>query len=88
MGDVLQATPAQVLAAKLLVELSEEAGVSPDEALKAIANAQEVASWTAYARGFGEHIGTTLYETARLAREDSGPGERIYRITHVETVTP
>jgi hypothetical protein len=45
-------------------------------------------AWTAYARGFGEHIGKTLYETARLAREDANPGERIYRITHVETVTP
>jgi hypothetical protein len=43
--------------------------------------------WTAYVRGFGEHIGTTFYETARLAREDSRPGERIYRITHIETVT-
>lgn len=45
-------------------------------------------AWTAYVRGFGEYIGETLYETARLAREDSGLGERIYRLTHIETVTP
>jgi hypothetical protein len=40
MSDTLYVTPAQVLAAKLAVELSEEAGEVPDEALKAIANAQ------------------------------------------------
>jgi hypothetical protein len=43
MGETLYVTPAQVLAAKLAIELSEEAGQAPDEALKAIANAQELA---------------------------------------------
>jgi hypothetical protein len=43
MGDTLYVTPAQVLAAKLELELSEEDGETPDEALKAIANAQVVA---------------------------------------------
>lgn len=40
MSRTLYVTPAQVLAAKLALELSEEAGEVPDEALKAIANAQ------------------------------------------------
>jgi hypothetical protein len=40
MSDTLYVTPAQVLAAKLAIELSEEAGQAPDEALKAIANAR------------------------------------------------
>lgn len=40
MTDVLHVTPAQVLAAKLAVELSDEAGEVPDEALNAIASAQ------------------------------------------------
>ena len=40
MTDVLHVTAAQVLAAQLAVELCEEAGEAPDEALKAIANAQ------------------------------------------------
>ncbi len=40
MSETLYVTPAQVLAAKLALELSEEAGEVPDEALKAIANAQ------------------------------------------------
>jgi hypothetical protein len=44
MSDTLYVTPAQVLAAKLALELSEEAGEVPDEALKAIANAQVVAA--------------------------------------------
>jgi hypothetical protein len=42
MSDTLYVTPAQVLAAKLSIELSEEDGEVPDEALKAIANAQVV----------------------------------------------
>jgi DNA-binding PadR family transcriptional regulator len=42
MSNTLYVTPAQVLAAKLVVELSEEDGEEPDEALKAIANAQVV----------------------------------------------
>jgi hypothetical protein len=43
VSDTLYVTPAQVLAAKLAVELSEEDGEEPDEALKAIANARVVA---------------------------------------------
>jgi hypothetical protein len=43
MSDTLYVTPAQVLAAKLAIELSEEDGEAPDEAIKAIANAQVVA---------------------------------------------
>lgn len=43
MSETLYVTPAQVLAAKLSLELSEEAGEAPDEAIKAIANAQVVA---------------------------------------------
>jgi hypothetical protein len=43
MGETLFVTPAQVLAAKLAIELSEEAGEAPDEALEAIANALVVA---------------------------------------------
>jgi hypothetical protein len=43
MGDTLYVTPAQVLAAKLELELSEEDGETPDEALKAIANADKSA---------------------------------------------
>lgn len=43
MSETLYVTPAQVLAAKLALELSEEAGEAPDEAIKAIANAQVVA---------------------------------------------
>jgi hypothetical protein len=43
MSQVLYVTPAQVLAAKLALELSEEAGEAPDEVLKAIANAHVVA---------------------------------------------
>jgi hypothetical protein len=35
-------TPAQVLAAKLALELSQEAGESPDEALEAIVNARVI----------------------------------------------
>jgi hypothetical protein len=42
MSDTLFVTPAQVLAAKLAVELSEEAGEVPAEALEAIANAEVV----------------------------------------------
>src|SRR5215212_2775988 len=40
MSNTLYVSPAQVLAAKLAVELREEAGEEPDEALKAIANAE------------------------------------------------
>jgi hypothetical protein len=40
MSDTLYVTPAQVLAAQLAVELSQEDGEEPDEALKAIASAQ------------------------------------------------
>ena len=40
MSDTLYVTPAQVLAAQLAVELAEEDGEEPDEALRAIANAQ------------------------------------------------
>jgi hypothetical protein len=42
VSTTLYVTPAQVLAAKLAVELSEEAGEEPDEALRAIANAQVI----------------------------------------------
>jgi hypothetical protein len=42
MSDTLYVTPAQVLAAKLVLELREEAGEPLDEALQAIANAQVV----------------------------------------------
>ena len=42
MSNVLYVTPAQVLAAKLSIELAEEAGEVPSEALKAIANAEVV----------------------------------------------
>jgi hypothetical protein len=44
MSDTLYVTPAQVLAAKLALELNEEAGEPPDEALQAIANARVVAT--------------------------------------------
>jgi hypothetical protein len=40
VSETLYVTPAQVLAAKLALELSEEAGEAPDAALKAIAHAQ------------------------------------------------
>jgi hypothetical protein len=43
MSEALYVTSAQVIAARLALELSEEAGEAPDEALKAIANAQVVA---------------------------------------------
>jgi hypothetical protein len=42
MSDTVYVTPAQVLAAQLAVELSEEDGEEPDEALQAIANATVV----------------------------------------------
>lgn len=42
MNQYLHVTPSQVLAAKLALELSKEAGEVPDEALKAIANARVV----------------------------------------------
>ena len=43
MTSTLRVTRAQVLLAQLAVELSEEAGEAPNEALKAIANADVVA---------------------------------------------
>jgi hypothetical protein len=43
MSDTLYVTPAQVLAAKLALELNQEAGEPPDEALEAIANAEVIA---------------------------------------------
>jgi hypothetical protein len=43
MSEALYVTPAQVLAAKLALELNKEAGEPPDEALEAIANARVVA---------------------------------------------
>jgi hypothetical protein len=42
MSDTVYVTPAQVLAAKIALELNEETGEVPDEALEAIANAQVV----------------------------------------------
>jgi hypothetical protein len=42
MSDTVYVTPAQVLAAKLAIELSEEDGEEPDAALRVIANAQVV----------------------------------------------
>jgi hypothetical protein len=44
MSEALYVTPAQVEAAKLILDLNEEAGSPPDEALEAIANAQVVAT--------------------------------------------
>lgn len=43
MSEALYVTPAQVLAAKLALELNEEAGEPPVKALEAIANARVVA---------------------------------------------
>jgi hypothetical protein len=48
----------------------------------------EVAPFKAYVRGFGNHIGSTLYETAELAMRDASLGERIYLIKHIWTVLP
>jgi hypothetical protein len=47
MSDTLYVTPAQVLAVKLAIQLSEEDGDEPDEALRAIANAQVLAEESA-----------------------------------------
>ena len=46
------------------------------------------AAWTGYIRGFAEYLGETIYETIEMARDAASPGERIYQITHVETVQP
>jgi hypothetical protein len=51
MSNTLYVTPAQVLAAKLAIELSEEDGEEPDEALKAIANAEVVTDESQSATG-------------------------------------
>jgi hypothetical protein len=53
MSETLYATPAQVLAAKLAVELSEEEGKEPDEALRAIANATVVSEEDALSEAAG-----------------------------------
>lgn len=46
-------------------------------------------TWDAYVRGFGEYISIDeFYESVDAAREVSSYGERIYRVTLVETVLP
>jgi hypothetical protein len=71
MSDTLYVTPAQVLAAKLALELSKEAGEAPDEALEAIANAREVAPQES-----GTNPGTSADELA--------PSEGIATLQRIE----
>ena len=61
MSETLYVTPAQVLAAKLAVELSEEEGKEPGEALRAIANATVVSEEDA--------LGEAADYTANLTQE-------------------
>ena len=61
MSETLYVTPAQVLAAKLAVELSEEEGKEPGEALRAIANATVVSEEDA--------LGDAADYTANLTQE-------------------
>jgi hypothetical protein len=69
MSDTMYVTPAQVLAAKLAVELSEEAGEVPDEALRAIANAQVVSNdqSSTSTEEAGGQVAPNITEEARLA---------------------
>jgi hypothetical protein len=68
VSETLYVTPAQVLAAKLALELDEEAGEEPGEALTAIANAQVVVPQQS-ALSHGTSANETLSEVnARLQR--------------------
>ena len=82
MSDTLYVTPAQVLAAKLALELSEEAGEVPDEALKAIANAQVVAEDDS---AFSEKTGVAA--SAQVSLEQAGAArEGIEQARHANPV--
>lgn len=69
MTKTLQVTPAQVLLAQLAVELSEEEGVVPDEALKAIASAKVVPPQQSAPSHETSSVSQALFElAARLQR--------------------
>jgi hypothetical protein len=68
VSNTLYVTPAQVLAAQLAVELSEEDGEEPDEALKAIANAQIV---------HAEQVGADDSEATGLADDASEAAQNV-----------
>jgi hypothetical protein len=79
--NTLYVTPAQVLAAKLDVELREEAGEESDEAIQAIANAYVV-----FTRDYVTHESPTevTYEqgtNGMITRVHTGP---LGGITHVD----
>jgi hypothetical protein len=79
MSDTVYVTPAQVLAAKLLLELREEDGEAPSDALKAVANAQPEADV-----GSAHTQQTDAIKAVDLAEAIAGARELLERLTHVE----